>query len=235
MVMERGGTEIKCNVDVEGANSDPVRAYLAQPVSGRGRGILVIHDHWGLTDASRDVCDRLARAGFVALAPDFYHSRNAEDRAAAQRMAKELDTDRAARDLDTAVRELFNQHATEGPSIGALGFCIGGPLALLVGCCNRRIGAVVNFYGAHSKIEPDFTSLEAPVLAIFAGDDDSIGESAVRSLESDLQQADVRASVQIRAGVQHGYMDDTRPEVFDAVAASEGWDALLAFFRAELA
>ena len=235
MVMGRIGSEIAYNADLDGGNSDPVRAYLAQPASGRGRGILVIHESWGLTDATRDFCDRLARAGFVALAPDLFHGRNAEDRVAAQRLAKELEVDRAAADLDTAVRELFNQDATEGPSIGALGLCVGGPLASLVGCRNRRIGAVVNFYGAHAAIEPDFASLGAPVLAIFAGDDDSIAESTVRALETKLQQAGVRASVQIRAGVQHGYMDDTRPDVYDAVAASEGWDALLAFFRAELA
>jgi carboxymethylenebutenolidase len=235
MLMGRGGSEIQCNTDADGGNSETVPAYLAQPASGRGRGILVIHENWGLTDATRDVCDRLARAGFVALAPDLFRGRNAEDRAAAQQLAKELDTDRAATDLDAAIRELFNQNATEGPSIGALGFCVGGPLALLVGCRNRRIGAVVNFYGAHSAIEPDFASLKAPVLAIFAGDDDLITEPMVRSLEADLQRAGVRASIQIRAGVRHGYMDDTWPDVFDAVAASEGWDALLAFFRAELA
>ena len=144
MVMGRGGSEIRYQTDGGGDDSNPVSAYLAEPVSGRGRGILVIHENRGLTDATRDICDRLARAGFVALAPDLFRGRSAEDRAAAQQLAKELDTDRAARDLDAAVGELYNQNATEGPKIGALGFCIGGQLALLAGCCNRRIGAVVN-------------------------------------------------------------------------------------------
>jgi carboxymethylenebutenolidase len=235
MTMERGGSEIQFKTDADGEAANAISAYLARPPSGRGRGVLVIHENWGLTDATREVCDRLARAGFVALAPDLFRGSNATDRAAAQRLAQELDIDRAAADLDAAVRELFNQNATDGPSVGALGLCIGGPLALLVGSRNRRIGAVVSFYGANSAIETDFESLDAPVLAIFAGDDDSIAEPTVRSLEADLKRADVRASVQIRAGVQHGYMDDTRPDVFDAVAASEGWDALVAFFRAELA
>jgi len=235
MVMGREGTEIQYNTDASGDNPDAVAAYLAQPAQGRGRGILVIHEDWGLTDATRDVCDRLARAGFVALAPDLYRGRSAEDRAAAHQLAKELDTDRAGRDLDAAVGELYNQNATEGPRIGALGFCIGGALALLTACRNRRVGAVVNFYGAFPAIEPDFANLEAPVLAIFAGDDESITQPMVRSLEADLERAGVRASIQVRAGVRHGYMNDSQPDVHDAAAASEGWDALLALFRAELA
>ncbi len=234
MVTGRGGSEIRYQTDSAGDDSDPVSAYLAEPASGRGRGILVIHENWGLTDATRDVCDRLARAGFVALAPDLFRGRCAEDRAAAQQLAKELDTDRAAADLDAAVTELYNQNATEGAKIGALGSCIGGPLALLVGCRNRRIGAVVNFYGAYPAFESDFANLKAAVLAIFAGDDELVTESTVRSLEADLQRAEIRATIEIRAGVRHGYMNDAQPDVFDAVAASEGWDALLAFFRAEL-
>jgi carboxymethylenebutenolidase len=232
--MGREGSEIQYSTDAADENPDRVAAYLAQPASDRGRGILVIHENWGLTDATRDVCDRLARAGFVALAPDMFGGRSAEDRAAAQQLVKELDIDRATRDLDAAVGELYRQNATEGPTIGALGFCVGGPLALLAACRNHRIGAVVSFYGAHPGIKPDFETLDAPVLAIFAGDDELVTESNVRSLRADTDRAGIRASIQVRDGVRHGYMNDSWPDVHDAAAASDGWDALLAFFRAEL-
>ena len=69
----------------------------------------------------------------------------------------------------------------------------------------------------------------------FAGEDESVSESTVRAFESGLQSAGVSASVEVRAGVRNGYMNDARLDVFDAVAAAETWDALLAFFRSELA
>ena len=107
MVMGREGSEIQYSTDAPGENPDEVPAYLAQPASGRGRGILVIHENWGLTDATRDVCDRLARAGFVALAPDLFRGRSAEDRGAAQQLAKELDAQRMiiVTDIDAVYRD----------------------------------------------------------------------------------------------------------------------------------
>jgi carboxymethylenebutenolidase len=235
MAMGRDGSEVQFEKDALGGSSETLRGYFSQPASGRGRGILVIHESWGLTDHTRDVCDRLARAGFASLAPDLFGGRTAEDRAAAQQLAKELDTDRAIADVDAAVAELHNQNATEGSRIGALGFELGGSLALAAGCRSQRIGAVVSFYAANPTLEYDFANLKAPVLAIFAGEDESVTESVVQPLESALQRAGVRSSVQVRTDVKNGYMNDAQPDVYDATAATEGWDALLAFFRAELA
>ena len=99
---------------------------------------------------------------------------------------------------------------------------------------NQRIGAVADFYGAHPDVKPDFPKIEAAVLAIFAGDDDAIPEPFVRAVEASVGRAGVRASIQVRKGVRHGYMDDARPDVYDAVAATEGWNTLLGFLRAEL-
>ncbi|MCH8890853.1 MAG: dienelactone hydrolase family protein, partial [Myxococcales bacterium] len=183
----------------------------------------------------RDICDRLARAGFVALAPDLFHGRIADDQVTAEQLSKELDRDSADKDLESAVAELFNQHATAGSKVGALGFGLGGSLALFLASRHRRIGAAVDLYGAQPELLPELERVAAPVLAIFAGEDESVTESAVDAFKSGLQRAGVNASVEVRAGVRNGYMNDARLDVYDAIAAADTWDALLAFFRSELA
>ncbi|MFP8879313.1 MAG: dienelactone hydrolase family protein [Myxococcota bacterium] len=211
-----------------------ISAYVATPHSGTGPGVLVVHDAWGLNDFARDVCDRLARADFVALAPDLLHGQQANAAAAADRQVKELDIGEALAILDGAVVELFNQHGTDGKRVGALGFAMGGQLALALAGQNARVGAVADFYGWHPDVKPDFDTLAAPVLAIFSGEDTEPEATFAERLEANLTAAGVRCSVQTRNGVRAGFMDDSRPDVHDAVAEFECWDALLAFFRAEL-
>ncbi len=235
MTIGREGADIQYEGVEPGGNGRVASAYLAKPASELGCGIVVIHDDWGLTDFIRDVCDRLARAGFVALAPDLFHGRIADDQETAEQLSKELELDCADADLESAVAELFNQHATEGSKVGALGFGLGGSLALFLSSRHRRIGAAVDLYGAQPELLPELERVAAPVLAIFAGEDESISESIVTAFESGLQRAGVSASVEVRAGVRNGYMNDARLDVYDAIAAADTWDALLAFFRSELA
>jgi carboxymethylenebutenolidase len=225
---ERSGSEISI-----GNGGDELRAYLSLPESGSGPGVLVIQEWWGLVPHIREVCDRLAREGFVALAPDLYHGRTAEDPDTAGRYMLGLEIPRALRDLEAAVAELLNRE-TIGSTVGVVGFCMGGQLALAAGCGNPRVGAVVDFYGIHPEVSLDLAACSAPVLAIFAENDGFISAEAVAGLSADLAEAGVRASVRTVAGAEHAFMNDSRPDVYDATAAAEGWAALLAFFRAEL-
>jgi carboxymethylenebutenolidase len=235
MTIGREGADIEYEGIAAGERGRAASAYLAKPVSNIGCGIVVIHDEWGLTEFIRDVCDRLARAGFVALAPDLFDGRIADDQMAAEQLSKELDRDRVDADLESAVAELFNQHATAGAKLGALGFGLGGSLALFLSSRHRRIGAVVDLYGTQPEFLPELDHVAAPVLAIFAGEDESVSESTVGAFESGFERAGVSASVEVRAGLRNGYMNDARHDVHDAIAAADTWDMLLAFFRAELA
>jgi carboxymethylenebutenolidase len=224
----------RAGIEIEIANGDEaLSAYLATPESGRGPGVLVIQEWWGLVPHIRDVCDRLAREGFVALAPDLYHGRATDDPDAAGRYMLGLEIPRALRDLDAAVGELLNRD-TVGATVGVVGFCMGGQLSLAAGCENARVGAVVDFYGVHPDVTLDLADCRAPVLAVFAENDAFIPAEAVQQLSADLETAGVRASVRTIAGAQHAFMNETRPDVYDAVAAAEGWATLLGFFRAEL-
>jgi carboxymethylenebutenolidase len=229
MAAERAGEEIEISSD-----GDAVVAYLAVPATGRGPGVLVIQEWWGLVDHIRDVCDRLAREGFVALAPDLYGGERAADPDAAGRLMLELEIPRALGVLDAAVLELLNRDAVDGSAVGVVGFCMGGQLALAAGCHNRRVGAVADFYGIHPNVTLDFSHCEAPVLAVFAENDDLIPPEVVRRLADDLAAAEVRASIRTVAEAQRAFMNDSRPDVYGAAAAAEGWDAMLSFFRVEL-
>jgi carboxymethylenebutenolidase len=214
---------------------DRARGYLAIPPRGRGPGVAVIQEWWGLVDHIRALCDRLAREGFVALAPDLYRGEVATDPDRAGRLMMGLEIPRAARDLDAAVAALQNHAAVDGAKVGAIGFCMGGQLALFAATRNRKIGAVVDCYGVHPNVKLDPSGLEAAVLGIFAERDSFVPPAVAHKLESDLRAAGKRVHVTIYPGVDHAFLNDTRPDVYDADAASRAWAEAIAFLRAELA
>lgn len=227
--MARPGEEIEFS-----SGTDRVKGYLSKPASGEGPGLLVIQEWWGLVDHIRDVCDRFARAGFVALAPDLYRGEATGDPDAAGRLMMDLQVPRAARDLDGAVTELLNQQGVVGAKVGVIGFCMGGQLALFAAGQNERIGAVVDCYGVHPNVQPDLSAVRAPVMGIFAEHDDFIPMDTARALEADLRASGQRADFTFYPGVQHAFMNDTRPDVYNAEAAERAWSDAISFLRAEI-
>jgi carboxymethylenebutenolidase len=208
----RAGSDIELAIDA-GGSASKAAAYHAVPAAGRGRAVLVLDETAALSDFARDACDRLARAGFAALAPDLS---TGED---------------IARVVDAGVRQLLDDAATDGSRVGALGFGRGGALALLAAARNRRIGGVVDCYGV-----PDADSLqevapvETPALLIFGEEDSRVREGGVRELEASLGSA--RLSLGVGAG--EGFMNEARADLFAATAAAAGWDATIAFLGATL-
>jgi carboxymethylenebutenolidase len=226
-------------VDRQGAEIDvrdgehQASAYLAAPQSGRGGAIVVVHDEWGLGDFARDVCDRLARADFVALAPDWLDGACATQPEEAEAFAKRLDEQTAGAILDRAVVELLSHDAAVGRVVGVLGFGRGGGLAVALAGRAERVGAAATCDMDLSSAT-DIPGSAAPLLAVFAGDDPGHDATAVDQFEERLRGGGKRYSVRKIAGVRGGFMNDSRPDVHDAVAEFETWDTLLAFFRAEL-
>jgi len=228
----RAGQDV--NFPGEGDGAAGLHGYLAIPSSGHGRGVLVIQEWWGLVDHIRDVCDRLACAGFVALAPDLYHGEHTASPDAAGRLMMDLEIPRAERDLAAAAQALLGHQAVTGPRLGAIGFCMGGQLALLAATRNPRIGAVVDFYGIHPRVTLDLSQFQAAVLGLFAERDSFVPPEAARKLESELRGAGARVRIRIFSGVDHAFFNDTRPDVYDATAAASAWADTLAFLRQEL-
>jgi len=146
-----------------------------------------------------------------------------------------LEIPRASRDLAAAVKALLDHNAVDGPRVGCIGFCMGGQLALSAATENSRIGAVVDCYGVHPNVTLDLTSLDAAVLGIFAENDEFVSPETASKLEADLRSAGVRATFKFFVGVDHAFLNDSRPDVFDASTAAEAWRDIASFLRAELA
>jgi carboxymethylenebutenolidase len=224
--------------DVEFAsNGSTASGYLAIPSSGSGPGVIVIQEWWGLNDQIRHTADRFASEGFVALAPDFYHGQgvNIGEPDEAGKLLMALDIDRAGKDARGAAQYLLQHSATSGSKVGVIGFCMGGQLALLTGTvAPDEIGAVVNMYGIHPNVHPDFSRMKAPALMLFAELDGYVNEEARSALESQMRSAGVRFESHTYPGVDHAFMNEERADVYDEPTADDAWRRILSFFRQEL-
>jgi carboxymethylenebutenolidase len=216
------------------ANGHQTAGYLAAPAGGRGPGLLVIQEWWGLVDHVRDVADRFAAEGFVALAPDFYDGQTTRSPDDAAKLFMALNIDRAAADLRGAADHLLAHPAVASLKVGALGFCMGGQLALYAGVAlPDRVGAVVDFYGIHPRVTIDPTRLRTPVLGHFGTRDASVPVDGVRELAAAVNGAGGRFEAHFYEA-DHAFFNDTRPEVYDPGAARLAWERSIAFLRRHL-
>lgn len=211
--------------------------YFAVPGSGSGPGVLVIQEWWGLNQQIKEVCDRLAGDGFVALAPDLYRGKEttAEDEAGQLMMA--LNIEQAAKDMAGAVDYLKAHDATTGTGVGVTGFCMGGGLALWLATLRPDdVNAVVPYYGVipWPAAQPDYSKLTAPVQGHYAENDDFASPESVRELEAELRGQGVSVEFFLYPGVGHAFSNHHRPEVFHEEHSNTAWDRTIAFFRRHL-
>ena len=198
------------------SNGSSASGYLATPPSGRGPGLLVLQEWWGLNPQIKGVADRMAAEGFVALAPDLYHGELAEhtemDKAA--QLMNDLPPDRAARDMGGAVDYLLGHDAVTGDKVGVIGFCMGGMLTFLVAAGQGdKIGAAAPFYGAplDPAVEPDWSRLTASVEGHFAEKDDFFTPDAVKGLEARLKEMGKDVEFEIYPGTGHAFANEENP------------------------
>lgn len=208
--------------------------YLAVPASGKGAGVIVLQEWWGLVPHIQDVCDRFAAAGYVALAPDLYQGTTTASPDEAGRLFMALNIEHTARQLEAAVQFLLHHEAVTSPQVGVVGFCMGGQLALLAATLSETIGATVDFYGIHPNVTPDFRRLSSPVLGLFGGRDAFVPPEAVAALEATIQQAGGTIAIHTYPDADHAFFNDTRPEVYNPTAAQDAWSRTLAFLQHHL-
>jgi carboxymethylenebutenolidase len=185
-------------------------------------------------DHIKDVADRFAREGFVALAPDLYHGKSTTSPDEAGRLFMALNIAQAERDLRGTIQHLLTLDETEGPKVGSVGFCMGGQLSLYAACANPSVGACVNYYGIHPKVHPAIAHLQAPVLGFFAERDSSVTPEVVRELEKQLTSAGKQVEFHIYPNVGHAFFNDTRPDVYHEASAKQSWTRMIQFFREHL-
>lgn len=218
------------------ANGGTAQGYLTLPPGGTGPGVLVLQEWWGLVDHIKRVADRLAAAGFVALAPDLYRGAATTSPDEAQRLMMALDLPFAAQALRGGADYLRGHAAVRPKKVATLGFCMGGQLALYAATAHPDvIDAVVDFYGVFNPQVPvTLATLRAPVLAHFGTHDRSIPVERAQGLaEAIVAQGGTCAAHFYDAG--HAFFNDSRPAVYRAEAAQLAWTRTLAFLRERLA
>jgi carboxymethylenebutenolidase len=208
------------------------KGYLA---GAEGPGVLVIQEWWGLNGHIKDVVDRFAGEGFVALAPDLYGGKTTSEPDGAGKLMMAMNIDEAAKQMSGAVDELIR--CTGRSKIGVIGFCMGGGLALVVAC--RRadaIAACAPFYGLipWPGALPDWTQITARIEGHYAADDQSFPPEKVEALQTQLRELGKDARLLVYPEVGHAFFNDTRPEVYDADAAKTAWLRVLDLFRSTL-
>jgi carboxymethylenebutenolidase len=217
------------------ANGRVAPGYLSMPPSGKGPGLVVVQEWWGLLPHIKDVANRFAAEGFVVLAPDLYHGESTTSPDEAGRKLMALDIDKAGQDLQGAATHLLGLSAVEPRKVGVVGFCMGGQLALYAAAAQGEVfEAAVDFYGIHPNAKVDFAKLKRPVQAHFGKSDEFVKEADARELVAKIEAAGADIDAHFYdAG--HAFFNDSRPEAYDEGPATQAWERTLAFFRKHLA
>lgn len=219
---------------VFGTNDNRGSGYLARPEEP-GPAVVVIQEWWGLVDHIKDVCDRLAAEGFVALAPDLYHGDSASlkepDKAGKLLMGMQLE--QAGAEMAGAVKYLQAHDQVAPKKVGTVGFCMGGTLALYLGSI-EPVDAIVAYY-PYPFTEVDLSKIGGAVLGHIGEHDQAPNPDAAEAMFTHLRSIGVEAEYHVYPGADHAFFNDTRSDTYNADAATLSWERTLAFLREHLA
>ena len=221
------------------SNGGTAAGYLAVPDGGTGPGIIVVQEWWGLDSGIKEMADRLAAAGFVALVPDLYHGQIAghTEMDKAGELMNALPPDRAARDMSGAVDYLADHDATTGDGIGVMGFCMGGLLTFVLAALRPdKIKAVVPFYGfPQGDDQPDYSKIEAAIQGHMAENDDFFSPDAAKQLEQRLTELGKDVTLTVYPGTGHAFMAPHNAlGTQDEALAEQIWPRATAFLHDHL-
>jgi len=208
--------------------------YLAKPAFGKGPAVVVIQEWWGLVPHIMDICDRFAKEGFVAVAPDLYHGKTTKAPDQAGRLLMELDVMRANAEIAGAADYVLSRPECSSKTFGVVGFCMGGALAQYAATSNAKVGAVVSFYGGFKKVPLAWENLKAPILLIYGELDDGVPASEAAPLEKKLKELGKTVDTEIYRKAAHAFFNDTRPEVYSEECARDAWKRTVDLFRANV-
>ena len=212
-----------------------MRAFLARPKAGKKfPAVLVIHENRGLQPHIQDVTRRMAKEGFLALAPDALSPlggtpENDQDKAVA--MIGQLDKDKTIKDFVAAVKYLKTQPLSTG-KVGCTGFCWGGGMTNQMAVNCPDLDAAVPYYGMQPTPE-QIPSIKAPILAHYAGEDARINQG-IPAFEEALKKNKKEYQIFIYEGAQHGFNNDSNKERYNEKAARLAWSRTIAFFKEKL-
>lgn len=225
-------------VKYEGKAGD-VSAYLSRPkASGNYPGIIVIHENRGINDHIRDVARRLAKEGYVALAPDYLSRKGGTMKVNPEgkgiRGLRELiSPEDVTEDTESGYNYLRSLSMVQAGKIGVVGFCWGGEMAFAVATQVDGLDAVVVYYGRSPKPLELVKNIEAPVLAHYGGEDKRVN-AGIPDTEAAMKKYNKSFTYKIYPGAKHAFNADNRKDRYHPEAAKEAWAKTLEFFKKEL-
>ncbi len=179
----------------------------------------------------KNVTERFAREGFIALAPDLYHGEFATEPDEARKLVMNMNREQAMKDLLGAARHLQSIPQVAPKKIGCIGFCMGGSLTLALSAAMPDVvGAAAPFYAGFQPPADELAKIRAEMFCAFGGDDAGIPMENVRKFESTLHERGRTATVKVYDGAPHSFFNDTKPS-YRPEAAQDAWKNSLELFR----
>jgi carboxymethylenebutenolidase len=214
-----------------GSGNVATGAFVAYPPgNATGPAVVIAHEWWGLNAQIRSLARRLAHdGGYVVIVPDLYHGKVASDPEEAHILMRGLVDASADSDCAAAVSYLRTDKRFKGP-IAAMGFCMGGGVALDFGIHDPNVTAVVMFYGFPNTKPDDLARLNGPVLAHFGLKDDGIPQAKIDEFTAAMQTAKKDLKVYTYPAAGHAFMNDARPS-YQPEAARQAWARTLDFLQ----
>ncbi len=222
-----------------------IKAYVARPAKGSSFPVvLVVQEIFGVHTYIQDVCRRLAQLGYLAIAPSLFDRQGdvtvLPDIAAILPLVATVPDAQVMADLDATAAWAAASGGGDGSRLGVTGFCWGGRITWLYAAHNPKLKAGVAWYGrlvgTASERQPLFpidvvSKLKAPVLGLYAGQDDGIPNESVQQMQAALKAAGSPSRIEVFPGAPHGFHADYRP-TYRAAAAAAGWTQMQSWFRA---
>jgi carboxymethylenebutenolidase len=209
-----------------------IGGFLALPSTpGPHAAIIVIHEWWGLNDWVKEQTEKLAGQGYVALAVDLYRGKIATDPGEAHELMRGLPQDRAVKDLKAAVDYLEARPDVRKDHIAAIGWCMGGGLAMQLAVHEPRLRACVVNYGALPTDPGDLQNIGAAILGNFGADDKGITPADVKAFEQSMSKLHKFVSLKIYDNAGHGFENPNNTASYKPEAAADAWNRTVFFLK----
>ncbi|MBP1674034.1 MAG: dlhH [Bacteroidetes bacterium] len=216
------------------AETGEMRAFLARPKKGKKfPAVIIIHENRGLVPHIQDVTRRMAKEGFLSIAPDALSPLGGtpEDISNVGAMFKQLNSEQTTKNFVAAVKYLKTHPLSTG-KVGCTGFCWGGAMTNQVAVNSPDLNAAVPYYGRQPVAE-DVEKIKAPVMAHYAGNDAGIN-AGIPAFEEALKKYNKEYQIFIYEGANHAFNNDSNPERYNEQAAKLAWSRTVAFFKEKL-
>jgi carboxymethylenebutenolidase len=220
--------------DINGQSGE---GYISLPKSGSGPAVIVIQEWWGLVGHIKDVVDRFAAAGFVAFAPDLYHGQATTEPDTAKKLMMELELTSAGKEMSNAASYLLSVPETSSSSVGVVGFCMGGSLAIWSATLTSDISTAIGFYPGASweRHAPKWSEFKGKHAMIHCAESDGTSTApGIQEAKKNIESAGGEIHVFDYPGTKHAFFNDDRPEVFDENAAEIAWSRTLVYLNSSL-